>query len=63
MQEKLHILKIALYKNCTEILIVITDIINLITFKLSVDKSMLNHLFTVSIPTEFKITLDLSLIG
>ena len=62
MQEKLHILKIALYKNCTKILMIITDIINLTAFKLSVDKFMLNHLFTVSVSTEFKITLDLSLI-
>ena len=37
--------------------------INSTVFKLSVDKSMLNHLSTVSVFTEFNITLDLSLIG
>ena len=36
---------------------------NSTAFELSVDKSMLNHLSTVPVSTEFKITLDLSLIG
>ena len=42
---------------------IITDIINLTAFELSVNKFMLNYLSTVSVSTEFKITLDLSLIG
>ena len=42
---------------------VITDMTNSTAFELSVDKFMLNYLSTVPVSTEFKITLDLSLIG
>ena len=51
------------YKNCTEILMATTDMTNSTAFELSVDKSMPNHLSTVPVSTEFKTTLDISLIG